>query len=374
METRARYAVIGAFVLAVILGAFVFVYWIQNIGGIGARSIYRVEFDNPVSGLTAGSNVLFNGIRVGAVTDLMLDADNPKRVNATISIDPKTPLHADTRVDINFQGLTGSPAIALIGGSATSPRLTAKKGEIPVLRAGPGVGLSLSEEARQALSKLETLIDDNAKPLHTAITGLSTFADMLGRNSERIETMIGGLEKMIGAAAPKAPPAIFDLDAPTTFPAMAKAIKGQMTVNDPNAVLVFDTQKILVRSATGTYSNLENAQWADNLPKLVQAKVIQSFENAHQLSKVSRPFEQLQAQYKLEIGIRNFQISMGPKPTAVVEFTARLLDDKGNVVNARLFNASVPVAGDKPEQEVAALNEAFSKTAQDLVVWTVDLI
>jgi len=36
MEIRARYALIGAFVLAVILGAFGFVYWLHNIGVWGS--------------------------------------------------------------------------------------------------------------------------------------------------------------------------------------------------------------------------------------------------------------------------------------------------------------------------------------------------
>ena len=40
MENRARYGLIGAFVLVCILAGFGFVYWIANTGGIGARSVY----------------------------------------------------------------------------------------------------------------------------------------------------------------------------------------------------------------------------------------------------------------------------------------------------------------------------------------------
>ena len=115
-----------------------------------------------------------------------------------------------------------------------------------------------------------------------------------------------------------------------------------MMVPDPTSILVFDTQNILIRSAAGTYSTVENAKWADNLPKLMQAKIVQSFENAHQLSSVSRPIDQLEAKYKLELSIRNFQISLEPKPTAEVEFSARLVSDKGAVADARIFKMSVP--------------------------------
>ncbi|MGB3022331.1 MAG: MlaD family protein, partial [Methyloceanibacter sp.] len=73
METRARYALIGMFMLAVIAASFAFVYWLENKGGFGQQAYYRVRFENSVSGLLVGSAVLFNGIRVGEVTALTLD-------------------------------------------------------------------------------------------------------------------------------------------------------------------------------------------------------------------------------------------------------------------------------------------------------------
>ena len=55
MEIRARYLLIGLFVLAVIAGGFGFIYWINANGGLAARTSYRVVFDAPVSGLLNGS-------------------------------------------------------------------------------------------------------------------------------------------------------------------------------------------------------------------------------------------------------------------------------------------------------------------------------
>ena len=77
MENRARYGLIGAFVLVCILAGFGFVYWIANTGGIGARSVYTIRFEQPVSGLLPGANVLFNGVRVGAVSAIALDPAEP---------------------------------------------------------------------------------------------------------------------------------------------------------------------------------------------------------------------------------------------------------------------------------------------------------
>ena len=373
MEIRARYVLIGSFVLAFALGMFGFVYWIKNTGGLGQRASYQIRFEQPVSGLTIGSSVLFNGIRVGAITDLRLDAQDPKRLTVWIAIDPATPIRSDTEVDVTYQGLTGAPAVALKGGEANAPALPSQDHEVPVLLAPAGVGQNLTEAARTTLHGIDGILSDNSKDLHTAINGFSTFADMLGRNSKRLEGIIGGLEKLTGVGEKK-PVAVYDLSAPKDFPALAKTIKQQLTVPDPSAILAFDTQKILIRGTDGTFSSVEDAQWADNLPKLMQARILQSFENAHQLSSVSRPSDQLEGAYRLELGIRNFQISLMPAPAAVVEFSARLLDGKGNVVSARLFEASIPAKSTQAADAIAALNAAFSKTAQELVVWTVGLI
>src|SRR6266481_1626828 len=104
METRARYALIGLFMLAVILASFGFVYWLENKGGFTQRATYQIRFEGSVSGLLVGSTVLFNGIKVGEVTDLALNPDQPQQVIATMAVDRGTPIRTDTQVSIETQG------------------------------------------------------------------------------------------------------------------------------------------------------------------------------------------------------------------------------------------------------------------------------
>ena len=374
MENSARYTLIGAFALACLVAAFSFVYWIKNVGGIGQRAIYEIRFEQPVSGLAIGASVLFNGVRAGAVTRIALDPNVPKRVTVTVALDPQTPVRADTAVDITYQGLTGAAAVALNGGEATSPPLAPKNGQPPLIIAGADVGRSLTESAQQTLRHIDGILDQNAKPLNTAITGIAAFADMLGRNSQRVEGLIGGLENLTGSGTPKAGPPIYDLLPATAFPQIAKTIKGHLVVPDPSAIILFDSQKILIRSGEGTYTSVNNAQWADNLPKLVQARIVQSFENARQLSAVSRPLDQLNPDYRLELAIRGFQIMLTPAPKAVVDVTARLVSDKGVVADARAFTATIPAKSADAPDAVAALNQAFVQVAADIVTWAVGAI
>lgn len=52
METRANFALIGAFTLAIALAAFGFVYWFSGPSQLGAQQTYRIVFSGTVSGLS----------------------------------------------------------------------------------------------------------------------------------------------------------------------------------------------------------------------------------------------------------------------------------------------------------------------------------
>ena len=106
----------------------------------------------------------------------------------------------------------------------------------------------------------------------------------------------------------------------------------------------------------------------------MQARIVQSFENAHQLGTVSRPTEQFTAEYRLELTVRSFQIDAEPTAKAAVEVTARLISEKGAVAGARLFTANVPAKSTAAADAAAALNQAFSEVEKEIVVWTVGAI
>ena len=147
METRANYIVTGAFTLAVIVGVFGFIFWFRNIAGGGERSSYRVVFVGSVSGLRTGSAALFNGIRVGEVSGLGLDAHDPHKVVATISVERAVPVRADTKVALTYQGLTGLAEVALTGGAPDAALLAADSGGPSTLYAQAAAGADVTQAA-----------------------------------------------------------------------------------------------------------------------------------------------------------------------------------------------------------------------------------
>jgi len=370
METRAPYALIGLLVLAAIGAVFGFVYWLNNTGGLNKRTVYHVRFENTVSGLLPGAAVLFNGIRVGEVTDLQLSSDNPRQVLAKIAIATNTPVRADTHVGLEFQGLTGVPVIALVGRSNAPSTWSTAPGEPPVLTADPSAGLSMTQAARDALRRVDTVLAENSEPLRETIANLKTFSGALARNSDRLDGIVAAVERMTGGGPAVAPPIIYDLTAPRAFPPIDKVPAGLLAVLEPTAIIMFDTQKILVRPSGTEGPTFTTARWSDNLPKLLHARIIQSFENANLLRTVTRATEGLTADYQLFIDIRSFQLSMTAEPVADVEFAAKILSNDAKIIEARIFRATVPVKPADAAGTAAALNEAFGKVIVELVPWT----
>src|SRR6266566_10078953 len=364
METRAPFVVVGAFVLAAIGAVFGFVYWLHNTGGLGPRATYHVQFDGSVPGLLVGAAVLFNGIRVGEVTDLGLASDNPRRVNATISVAATTPVRADTRVGLEFQGLTGVPVISLEGG-----KLIMNSGEVPTLIAEPGAGQSMTQAARDALRKVDSVLSENSEPLKDTIANLKVFSEGLARNTGKLDGIVAGLEKMTGGGTP-AQKITYDLRAPQHPGPAGKTVKGQLAIPEPTAVAMLETQRMLFSPAKD-YAGFADFLWADSIPKLLQARLIDSFENYDIAHAPLRAADVGQADFQLLIDVRRFQIASDSEPAAEVGLSARIVDKNGKVIASRLFEDSQKFEGIEPPAAVAAFNDAFGRVAKDMIVWTV---
>lgn len=367
METRAPYVLIGTFVLAAILAVFGFVYWLNNTGGIGPRTNYHVQFQGPVPGLLVGAGVLFNGIRVGEVTQLGLSPDNPRFVNATVSVATTTPVRADTKVGLDFQGLTGVPVVTLEGGT-----IVAKSGELPVLIAEPGAGQSMTQAARDALRRVDSVLQDNSGPLKDTIANFKTFSDGLARNTGKVDGILAGLEKMTGGGAP-AQKITYDLRTPQNLGPAGKTLSASLAIPEPTAVAMLQTQRMLF-SPVGDNPGFAEFLWADSIPKLLQARLIDSFENYDIAHAPLRTSDLGQADFQLLIDIRRFRIATDGDPRVEIGLTARIVDKNGKLVASRLIEASEKLDKVEPAAAIAAFDAAFARIAKELIGWTVQAV
>jgi cholesterol transport system auxiliary component len=181
---------------------------------------------------------------------------------------------------------------------------------------------------------------------------------------------------VVGCAAlggSKPPPPTYDLTVPQKI-SRAGTTHGQLLIAEATALSPFDSDKIVVRPAAGEVAAMADAQWSDRLPKIVQVRMVQAFENANLLRAVGRPGDHIAADYDLLMDIRSFQIAAAG-PTAEVEISAKIVSDStGEIAAARIFRASVPAAATQGAEAVAALDAAFAKVAADIIVWTTKAI
>src|ERR1700737_457973 len=371
MEIRAPFVVVGAFVLAAVAAVFAVVYWLHNTGGLGPRATYHVQFEGSVPGLLVGAAELFNGIRVGEVTDLDLAPDSPRRVNATISVASMTPVRSDTKVGLEFQGLTGVPVVALEGG-----KLLVNSGEVPTLIAEPGAGQSMTQAARDALRRVDIVLAENEEPLQSTIANLQIFSEGLARNTGGLDGIVAGLERMTGGGAPPTPKTVYDLRVPQAFALPKRTLKGQLAIPEPTAIAKFDTQRILFSTPGKDYPGFADVQWADSMPNLLQAKLIQSFENYDIAHAPLRSMDGVDADYRLLIDLRGFQVTgnSDPDPAVEIAFSARILSKDGRIVASRLFQENRKLTSLDPPSAVAAFNDAFESIATELIAWTTEAL
>jgi phospholipid/cholesterol/gamma-HCH transport system substrate-binding protein len=315
-----------------------------------------------------GAAVLFNGIRVGEVTDLGLVPDSPRRVNATISVSSTTPVRSDTKVGLEFQGLTGVPVIALEGG-----KLLVNSGEVPTLIAEPGAGQGMTQAARDALRRVDSVLAENSEPLKNTIANLQIFSEGLARNTGKLDSIVAGLEKMTGGGASTAPKITYDLRAAQDFAAASKTIKGQLAIPEPTAVAMLETQRFLFSPAKDV-PGFADALWADSIPKLLQARLIESFENYDIAHAPLRAADIGQSDFQLLIDIRRFRIAVDSEPTVEIGLSARVLDKNGKVIASRLFEEGQKFDKVELPAAVAAFNDAFGRIAKDMIAWTVQAL
>ena len=371
MEVRARYVQMGVFTLAVLALGFGFVYWLNNASGFADRTTYRVRFQGPVAGLLRGSAVLFNGIRVGEVTVLQLDPAKPREVQATIAVDRTTPVRKDTEVSLDFQGLTGAPVVTLTGG--TSPEApTSPTSEPPLLMARADAGQTLSQSARDVLHRLEAILVENAQPLHSLLANIDTFAGALARNSDKVDGIVAGLERMTGGATAKARANTFNLRPLRVTESKDRAPNAQIIVPEPSALLSLDSEKISIVSADGALSALTDGQWSDSVVRVVQTAIIRGLEDSKAFAGVSRPMDDLGSDFRLAIDVRKFQI--GPGPAVEIEFGGKIIDGQKRIVAAQVFRSSAPIATTDAPAAVAGFDQAMNAAGPELIGWVARVI
>ncbi len=200
METKANYTIVGFFTVLVIAAAFGFVYWMAEYGRSGPMAELIVRIPGSANGLSVGSPVRFNGIQVGSVQTLSIDADDPQYSLAFTEVRSDAPIYPSTKAALEIQGLTGAAYIELSGGRKEDKNIlqqALESGKRAVIVADQSSVTNLLatadkilDRANDAVGDVQGFVRDARGPLTKTLQNAETFSDALAKNSGNIDSFL----------------------------------------------------------------------------------------------------------------------------------------------------------------------------------------
>ncbi len=209
METKANYAIVGFFTVLVIAAAFGFVYWMSQYGRTGQMVELVVNIPGSANGLSVGSPVRFNGINVGSVRNLAIDANDPRYSIAITEVSADAPVMKSTTATLEVQGLTGAAYIELSGGrkgdenilktaleNGTQAHILADQSSVTSLLATAD---QILDRANSAITDIQSFVTDVRGPLTATIGNAERFSKALADNSGTIDEFLKSVEQLSGS-------------------------------------------------------------------------------------------------------------------------------------------------------------------------------
>jgi phospholipid/cholesterol/gamma-HCH transport system substrate-binding protein len=192
--TRTRRELVRVGLFALVSGGMLVagLLWIAGSRVLRPRDTYQVIFVESVSGLSAGSQVEYQGVAIGRVREIRLTQDIPPKVSVMVALEPGTPVRRDTHAVLLGSIVTGIQYIELQGGSEEAGALPPGgviPGSVPSLVNFRDRLDRVADLALKILTRLEqdVFTQRNAEKISLLIDDLGSVAGRLDRASETLE-------------------------------------------------------------------------------------------------------------------------------------------------------------------------------------------
>lgn len=126
-----------------------FVLWLGKTEVDREVARYNIYFSGSVAGLGVGGDVRFNGIKVGSVSQILIDRQDTSRVRVIAEVAGDTPIREDSEATLQLQGITGVSFVQITPGSR----------EAAILPVVAGRDMSKYPTIRSRTSTIEALFE-----------------------------------------------------------------------------------------------------------------------------------------------------------------------------------------------------------------------
>lgn len=192
MEPKARYVLVGIFVILFSIAGVVIVLWFLGPKEKNLKAKYIIPTPYSVAGLHVDSPVKYNGLDVGRVSKIEIYRQNPRYILIYIELSRKLSSVEDMEAKISSNGLTGIAYVNLFYKKhKTKNRLNGLK--YPQIDAAPSTIQSITQQLPPLINSLKIAVDKinrllnnkTIKDVHSSIFRLNKLLGNL--NSDAVE-------------------------------------------------------------------------------------------------------------------------------------------------------------------------------------------
>jgi phospholipid/cholesterol/gamma-HCH transport system substrate-binding protein len=161
MENKSHALIAGIFALLLGVAALLALVWLR--GNEDNLREYVVVTKQNIGGLNPQAQVRYRGIRVGKVTDIRLDPEDPSNILITIAVADDIPLTRGSVAKLAYQGVTGIAHILLLDSGKDREPLVAEHGKLPRIAMIPSLLEELGDSGSATLRQVqEVMVAANA--------------------------------------------------------------------------------------------------------------------------------------------------------------------------------------------------------------------
>ncbi len=222
---------IGVFSVAMIFAAWAGIRFLKGFDIFSRNMEYYAAYDR-INGVQTASPILMQGVKIGTVTEILFDPARSEKVVLRLTIDRDYSIPTDSEAKIVSEGLMGGKAIEIAYGTAATflergDTLRSSRDRDLMDMAGSELDFlkqrvsQVTSDLSQTLGNLNALLENNAQSvagtldnlhaltgdvaevlaaekeqLKSAIEDLAAFSGMLGGNAERVDSIIGGMNRI----------------------------------------------------------------------------------------------------------------------------------------------------------------------------------
>lgn len=182
--------------------------------------------------------------------------------------------------------------------------------------------------------------------------------------------MLAGCADVVG---PLPAPKLYMLTPPVPAPSAGAKVDWALVIQMPEATSGLDSERIALTRPPAGLDYFADAAWADRLPVLAEAALLEAFEASARIGAVARDSDGALADYFLNTDLREFACRYDAgegAPLAVVRVGARVMDARSRkIVSTAVFGKEVRAAANTVPEGVAALTSAYGAVLAELVPW-----